>query len=278
MTRHLTKFLFLALISIAAAAGVAPQLAVVRFQGDEKGEWTEVFRTAASPFSPQLSILDPDQVASAIRGINYSGGLNLSLEEARSLGLSIGCDYFILGKISLNRRIVSANQFYYEASGGLFLVETRSGCLKRFLPLYVSSELEAKVKAGLSDALTSGFRSVALSITSEAASDTSPPATPGLTIIDTTARTPSGLISPVFYQRLKPPYTDQARRSGVIATVELEVVFLSDGRVGKVDVIRWAGFGLDESAVTTVRQLRFKPAELGGRKVSILARVQYNFR
>ncbi len=83
---------------------------------------------------------------------------------------------------------------------------------------------------------------------------------------------------PVFYQRLKPAYTEQADLAGITATVELEAVFGADGNVGDITVSRWAGFGLDESAIATVRQLRFKPARRDGKVVTIRALVRYNFR
>jgi TonB family protein len=87
-----------------------------------------------------------------------------------------------------------------------------------------------------------------------------------------------GIEPPVFYQRLKPAYTEQADLAGIAATVELEAVFGEDGKVGQVEVVRWAGFGLDESAIATVRQLRFKSARRDGKNVTIRGLVRYNFR
>jgi TonB family protein len=92
---------------------------------------------------------------------------------------------------------------------------------------------------------------------------------------DTAAR---GGGQPVFYQRLKPEYTEQADLAGVVATVELEAVFRDDGTVGEIEVVKWAGFGLDESAIATVKKLRFKPAERGEKTLTIKGLVRYNFR
>jgi TonB family protein len=87
-----------------------------------------------------------------------------------------------------------------------------------------------------------------------------------------------GSQQPVFYQRLKPEYTKEAEWAGITATVELEAVFQADGQVGEVTVTRWAGFGLDEAALATVRKLRFKPAQQAGKEVTIRGLVRYNFR
>ena len=43
-------------------------------------------------------------------------------------------------------------------------------------------------------------------------------------------------------------------------------------------MVKWAGFGLDESAIATVKKLRFKPAERDEKKLTIKGLVRYNFR
>jgi len=48
--------------------------------------------------------------------------------------------------------------------------------------------------------------------------------------------------------------------------------------VGEIQIVRWGGFGLDESAERAIRQLKFKPATRDGRAVSVRAIVRYNFR
>ena len=83
---------------------------------------------------------------------------------------------------------------------------------------------------------------------------------------------------PTFYQRLKPDYTAQADAIGVKATVELEAVFQADGMVGEIEVVRWAGFGLDEAATATIKKMRFRPAQQNEKAVSLRGLVRYNFR
>jgi outer membrane biosynthesis protein TonB len=45
-----------------------------------------------------------------------------------------------------------------------------------------------------------------------------------------------------------------------------------------VEVVRWAGFGLDEAALSTVRQLHFAPARRDGTAVPMRVLLRYNFR
>jgi hypothetical protein len=43
-------------------------------------------------------------------------------------------------------------------------------------------------------------------------------------------------------------------------------------------VARWAGFGLDEATVNTVRQLHFFPAHRDGVPIPMRVLLRYNFR
>jgi TonB family protein len=273
-------FLLLCLSCVPLRASAAPtQLAIINLKGDERGEFTAALRAAAKRSASDLSLIDDDQAGTALRGLGYGGGLNLSLDEARAVGLSVGCDFFVVGQAYVARRIASADEFYFDAVAALFLVETKSGRLLKFRFGHAANRQEAGARAQLVSVINADWTAFDEAIAEarrrkESGRDVAARAA----IPDLDEPPSSNITPPVFYQRLKPKYTDEARLAGVAATVELEVVFQADGRVGGIEVVRWAGFGLDESAVATARQLRFKPAELGGRQVSVRARVQYNFR
>ena len=59
------------------------------------------------------------------------------------------------------------------------------------------------------------------------------------------------------YRRLRPTYPETAARAEAEATVDVVVDVGADGEVSKVQVARWAGFGLDDTTVATVRQMHF---------------------
>ncbi|MGE0127125.1 MAG: energy transducer TonB [Blastocatellales bacterium] len=228
-------------------------------------------------------MLDEALTRLAARGAGYDGSLNFTRREARELGQSLGCEYYILGKILSTRRAASADQFYFEALGGLFVIETRTGALTLFAFDRAQGGDEQKAREQLEGMVGREwprFVGAMLSARKKHAAE-----------IETVTQAPGPLIEvfpddpdaqgmerPVFYHRLKPAYTEQADLSGITATVELEVVFGADGKVGDVEVTRWAGFGLDESAAATVRLLGFKPARRDGKNVTIRALVRYNFR
>jgi TonB family protein len=83
---------------------------------------------------------------------------------------------------------------------------------------------------------------------------------------------------PEFTRRQSPSYPETARNLAISATIELNVVLRKDRTIGKITVLRWAGFGLEEAAIKAVQQLDFEPALLRGQPVSCQAVVKYNFR
>jgi len=50
------------------------------------------------------------------------------------------------------------------------------------------------------------------------------------------------------------------------------------GEVSRAEISRWAGYGLDESVIATVKQLHFFPAMRDGRALPMRVLLRYNFR
>lgn len=256
-----------------------PRVAVIDFAGDVKGEVGDILRAVAGGFE----VVDSGQVGAAIRGAGYLGNLNLSCDEARSLGGSLGCDFYFLGQVQNLRRLGSKNESYFEALAGIFLVETRNGRVVLFDFISAQSESEGKALALLISKVKTHTRDYSLAIgsaTEEQRKSADAPVISEADVIEILDGEVSakGIEAPVFYQRLKPSYPVEAGLANITATVELTAVFGADGRVGEVTITRWAGFGLDQAAIETVRGLRFKPAERDGRAVNVKALVRYNFR
>jgi protein TonB len=76
----------------------------------------------------------------------------------------------------------------------------------------------------------------------------------------------------------KPPYPRLARRARAQGLVVLQVVVSVDGRVKEVGILRSSGFRiLDESARTTVRRWRFRPAHRHGERVESSVEIPIRF-
>jgi TonB family protein len=77
---------------------------------------------------------------------------------------------------------------------------------------------------------------------------------------------------------LRPDYPDTAARADAEAVVDVLVDLDASGEVSRIDVTRWAGFGLDEATINTVRKLHFFPAMRDGNPVPMRVLLRYNFR
>ena len=75
----------------------------------------------------------------------------------------------------------------------------------------------------------------------------------------------------------QPIYTEEALANRVAGKVIVEAVFTKDGKVESPQVVEGLHYGLSERAVEAARRIKFKPAEVKGRKVSVLRRVEYVF-
>ena len=75
----------------------------------------------------------------------------------------------------------------------------------------------------------------------------------------------------------KPVYTDEARSKKIEGDVLLEVVFTAAGEVKVQRVVHGLGYGLEDSAESAARQIRFKPAQESGQPVDSTAIVHITF-
>ena len=80
------------------------------------------------------------------------------------------------------------------------------------------------------------------------------------------------------YRRMRPEYPETAALADAEATVDVLVDVRADGEVSEVQIARWAGYGLDESTVATVRQMHFFPAMKNGNPIAMRVLLRYNFR
>jgi TonB family protein len=84
--------------------------------------------------------------------------------------------------------------------------------------------------------------------------------------------------SPVPVYDPDPPYTKEARKANYSGGVSLIIVIDTEGNVIDARVTKSAAYGLDESAMDTVRTWKFKPATRDGVPVRVRVSVQVTFR
>jgi TonB family protein len=84
--------------------------------------------------------------------------------------------------------------------------------------------------------------------------------------------------APTILEKPKPEYTAEGRSMKIEGDVVVDMVFLANGSVQINRVISGLGHGLDEAAVRSAQQIKFKPALRQGQPVDFPARVRIEFR
>jgi protein TonB len=89
----------------------------------------------------------------------------------------------------------------------------------------------------------------------------------------------NGVTWPRLVREVKPNYTPDAMRAQVEGLVELEILVLEDGSVGRVNIVRSldSRFGLDQEAINAVRRWRFDPGRRLGKAVATRVGVELSF-
>lgn len=281
-----------ALCGAGAAAQTTPVTAHARVAVLEFGE-TEIGRRAADKLSgallsdKELLLVDRDESRAAAMGSGYARSLNMTLEEARDLGAAIGCDFYFTGDAQTLRRSPSDRAVFYEAYVAIFLVSARTGRLIMWeRPSFEAATPAAAEELLLAELSAASTRLPYMRQIRRAQEDEqiarSLVQSHGAPFIedapDEAEAAALGLRLPQPFKRLRPPYPETAARVEAEATVDVRVEIDASGEVGRVEVVRWAGFGLDEAAVETVRRLHFRPAMRAGAPVPMRVLLRYNFR
>ncbi|HKY29681.1 MAG TPA: energy transducer TonB [Pyrinomonadaceae bacterium] len=282
-------------ISLFAAADVSAQtpgrptsVAVIDFGDSSIGRRAAETLTTNLSTVTELNILDRDLTRSAVKGAGYSGSLNLSVTDAHNLGAALGSDFYILGDAQTLRRSPSTGDAYFDSYASLFLVSARTGKLILWLrpnsQAATAAIAESRLIEDLSnrsslDRLTQAIQRTVKeerNIREQALAHTAPLIEEAPD--DENTATAQGLRLPRPYRRLVPRYPDTAAVAEAEATVDVLVDLDEKGEVQRVEIARWAGFGLDEATIDTVRQLHFFPAMRNGTPIPLRVLLRYNFR
>lgn len=235
----------------------------------------------------EFDVIDPDQARAAALGAGFEGSLNLTLQQARDLGAAVGCDFYFIGEAQTVRRSPSTKPIYFESYATIFLVSARTGRLVLWERPTVQrdspEEAETALRALLSTEETRHRFVVALRRAQEdERAERVNAVESGPQIIevmsDDNSEANKDVRAPRPYRRLKPPYPQTAAAAEVEATVDVLLDIDARGEIGRVEIARWAGYGLDQSVIDTVRQMHFFPAMRDGVAIPMRVLLRYNFR
>ena len=227
----------------------------------------------------KLKVLDDSLTETAYLSAAPVTPFNLTTEESKKIGAAIGCEFFILLRSATQRRSAFHRLEYYESYAVIYVVSTRTGrlvwwklasfeapkpgtaekMLNDFVAL-LSKEIEDRIRAAMKQELAE----LAIPDMEEVPDE----GTPGA----------KNFRAPIPYRRIKPDYTSQANLYDIAATVDLVVDTDASGAIKRTEIVRWAGFGLDESVEKTVRSMNWRPAERDGKTLPMRFLVRYNFK
>lgn len=240
---------------------------------------------AALAKTPNFDLVNRAQARAAARGTGYAGSLNLTLAEARDLGGAIGCEFYFTGEAQTLRRTSSARGDYFESYAALFLVSADTGRLilwehfnaESATPVESEKNLLVELRARaarygetISKAQAAERQARQLAREGEAGAFEDAPEEGSPAAVNFRAPQP--------YRSLRPSYPETAARVAAEATVDVLVEVDAAGEVKDIEIVRWAGYGLNEAVLGVVRQLHFRPATRDGRAIPIRVLLRYNFR
>jgi len=293
LRRHQPLLLFvICLLWVTSGYATQPQapskpltVAILDFGNGKLGRLTADL-IASQLQSSSVSVIDRDMARVAAHGASYEGSLNLSVADARDLGVAIGCEFYILGDRQTLRRSGSSGAPYFEAYASVFIVSTTTGQLilweRPFFEAPTADAADQQLSTELQKEETrQRYLNALTRAHNEEVEARKVSVEHDIPIIEESDQQVVGttlIRAPRPYRRLKPGYPDSAARADATGTVDVLVELDKDGEVSHADVARWAGFGLDDAALNTVRQLHFYPAMQGGVAIPVRVLLRYNFR
>lgn len=265
---------FIFLLSLTSAAQKISVL--VPEKNEQSQNFAEKLETA---LSEKLKILDSSMSETAFRSVKVENPFNLYKTEAKLIGAVIGCDYFLLVKSQTLRRASLSKPDYYESYAVVYVVSSRSGRLI-FWKLD-SFEAEKETEAGkllfASVGNLSNEIAKRLKITEE--EELNEKAAPKIAELpEENSPEAKNFRPPLPFKRVKPEYTPTADLYRVEATIDILVDVDADGKILRTEIVRWAGYGLDESVTETVRKMQWRAAERAGKFLPMRVLLRYNFR
>ena len=268
---RVSAFLLLLLCSTANAQ----KIAIIT---PEKNVEAEVFAEKLDEnLSEHFKIIDNSLSETAFNSIAYENPFNLTTADSKDVGVRIGCDYFILVKSDSLRRFSFERKEFYESYAAIFVVGSRSGNLIFWKLLSRESENVEDSNKFLLDSVKNLSTEIAGKIKENNETKTTK-IKEIQELPDADSPNAKNFRPPLPYKRIRPEYTQAANLYGIEATIDISVDVDENGEILHTEIVRWAGFGLDEAVAETVRKMNWKPASYKGENLPIRVLLRYNFK
>jgi hypothetical protein len=226
-----------------------------------------------------LNAIETDMATSAFKAAAPENPFNMTVAQGKRVGLAIGCEYVVLVRSDTLRRSSSARPEYYEAFAAVYTVSSRTG---RLVDWRLVKHEEARPEAARSQlnisATRIGARLIEMlpSVSRQELAEKEPPPMEEPPPEDSPLA--KEFHPPLPYRRIRPDYTPEADSHSIEATVEIVADIDDKGTILRTEIVRWAGYGLDESVEKTVRGMTWRPADRRGKSLPMRILLRYNFK
>jgi TonB family protein len=246
---------------------------------EKTGQNVQFVSELENSLGKKLTVLDNDLSESAYRSVNPETPFNMLSETARNIGAVIGCDYYLLIRSGNQRRTSLEKSSYFEAFAAVFVVSSRTGRLV----FWRLQKFEAPTPAGADVLLSNSVDGLAVEITGKLKA----------VMVGELAEKPVRKLEeipaegtpeaksfrpPMPYKRVKPEYTSTAYLYGVAATVDVQLDVDESGNILHLEIVRWAGYGLDEAVTEAIRKMNWRAGERNGKSLPVRVLLRYNFK
>jgi len=220
---------------------------------------------------------DPDMTEAALVSTGpKTDSFNMTAEDARSVAAVLGCDFYILVRSGTQRRAVIGKPDQFESYAAFFVVSGRTGRLIKWNLKNQYGLDETDSQHRLVELIGPEFIDAIDLAWKKEPAEIPRPIMEQIPDADSTAA--KNFRAPVPYLRIKPEYTRTAYLYDVTATVEATVDLDEKGQIIHIQISRWAGYGLDESVITAIRSMNWRPAERAGKPLPMRFLLRYNFK
>ncbi len=257
-------------------SAAAQRIAVLAPDGSDASR--NFARRLEARLAEKFRVLDDAMSEAAFGSAKPENPFNLTVENSKAIGTAIGCDHFILVRSATLRRSASRRPEYYESHAAIYAVSSRTGRLV----FWRLSRFEGQKPQDSQNLLNDAAEALALEIEknlrltaknemAESRQEMEEPPEEG-------SPAAKNFRAPVPYRRIKPEYTADAFLYDVKGTVDIVVDLDRNGSILRTEIVRWAGYGLDESVEKTVRSMNWRPAERNGKPLPMRFLLRYNFK
>jgi hypothetical protein len=264
-------------IALLAVAGYSQRLAIVVPDSDQQiaAEYAEALRRE---LAKKHGVDDMDMTRAAIKGAEPEAIFNMAVSDAKDLGSRIGTPYYLLIKAGEMRRSSSEKPEYYEAFAAVWVVSSASGHLVKWELYSFNDDTPEKAREDLMSSVVNSAAALSAAVAADISDGPRSRRMPHFQPVpDIDDPKYPGLRPPMPYRRVSPAYTTAAYLYEIKATVEIEADVDAEGNILRTQIVRWAGYGLDESVTATVGKMNWRPATMGKTALPMRVLLRYNF-